>query len=99
MRLRGEGARDVDLGQCSLVDQNVEHAGLAVQPRPRIVDLMAGQESSILENSEHIVFVMLHPGKNAAAQCSLTPVYFQLHGVGAMKLRPSCPAKPTSQLS
>jgi hypothetical protein len=28
--------------------------------------LLASQESSVLENSEHIVFVVLHLGKNAA---------------------------------
>jgi hypothetical protein len=28
--------------------------------------LLAGEEPSLLENSEHIIFVVLHLGKNAA---------------------------------
>ncbi|KAG0505318.1 MAG: hypothetical protein Udaeo_13490 [Candidatus Udaeobacter sp.] len=66
MRLRSERARDVHLRQGALVNQNLEHAGLAVQTRARAIDLLTGEEPSLLENSEHIIFVVLHLGKNAA---------------------------------
>src|SRR6185437_2203304 len=65
VRLRSEGARDVRLRQVTVVNQNIEHARLAVQTRARVIDLLAAEESSVLENSEHIVFVVLHLGKNA----------------------------------
>jgi hypothetical protein len=66
VRLRSECARDVHFRQIAAVDQNIEHAGLAIQTRARAIDLLAGEESSVLENSEHVVFVVLHRG-NAGA--------------------------------
>ena len=63
VRLRSERARDVHLRQITAVNQNIEHAVLAIQTRASAIDLLAGEESSVLENSEHIVFVVLHRGK------------------------------------
>jgi hypothetical protein len=39
--------------------------------------LFAGEESSVVENSEHIVFVVLHLGKNAAGSVAVNRLDFQ----------------------
>jgi hypothetical protein len=70
--LRSERPRDVHLRQSAVIDQNIEYAGLAVQTRPGAIDLLACKESSLLENAKHIVFVVLHLGKKAAASLAQT---------------------------
>src|SRR5262249_43023778 len=72
VRLPGESARDVDLRQSAVVNQNIEHARLAVQMRTCAIDLFAGKESSVLENAEHIVFVVLHLGRNSPPSLAQT---------------------------
>src|SRR5262249_13206055 len=72
VRLCSQRARDVHLGQSSVADQNVEDTGLAVQTQARAIDLMPREEPSLLENSKHILFVVLHRGKNAAVTLAET---------------------------
>ena len=72
MRLRSKRARDVHFRQGTVVDQNIENSGLAVQTRARAIDLLAAKKSSVLENAEHIVFVVLHLGKKAAPSLAQT---------------------------
>ncbi len=52
LRLRGQRARDVHLGHNSVIDQNIDHARLAVQARAGTVDLLACDQSYIAEDSE-----------------------------------------------
>ena len=58
------------------VHQNIEHAGLAVQTRARVIDLLAREEPSVLENSEHI-FLSCCTWEKRCAQSSANRLYFQ----------------------
>ena len=60
LRLRGQRARDVHLGHNSVIDQNIDHARLAVQARAGTVDLLACDQYYIAEDSEYVLFVLLH---------------------------------------
>jgi hypothetical protein len=42
------------------IDQNIDHARLAVEARARTVDLLAREKSYIAKDSEHVIFVLLH---------------------------------------
>src|SRR5262249_57938023 len=72
VRLRGERARDVHFRQSAVVNQNIEDAVLTVQARACAIDLLAAKKSSVVENSEHVVFVVLHLGKNVAPSLAQT---------------------------
>jgi hypothetical protein len=50
--------------------------------------LLAGEEPSLLENSEHIIFVVLHLGKNAAPSVAYSRFISSSRDSGAMKIRP-----------
>src|SRR5262249_47789982 len=76
VRLCSQRARDIHLGQSSVADQNVEDTRLAVETRARVIDLMARDEPSLLKDSKHILFVVLHRGKRCG-QFSLNRLYFQ----------------------
>ena len=67
VRLRGERARDIRIGNDAVLDQNIDHIVRAVERDRALVDLCARYESHVLEDIEHVIFVVLHLSANAIA--------------------------------
>ncbi len=43
-----------------VLDQDIDDAVAAVEARPRVIDLRTGDQADVLQDAEHVIFVLLH---------------------------------------
>ena len=65
VRLRCQRARDVRVGNDPISNQHIDYAGCPVQARLRAFNLMSRYQADVLQDSEDVVFVLLHGCKDA----------------------------------
>ena len=67
MRLSGERARDVVGGDDAVAHERIDNAGRAIEPGAGLFDLLARDETDVLEDAKEVIFVRLH-GKDILRQ-------------------------------